>query len=62
VFKVVVVPGCAAFGPITLVAIEKLLELAVTVPGGTPVSDITVSVFVVLVGLVTHDPVQSVTR
>jgi len=49
-------------GPITLVAIEKLLELAVTVPGGTPVSDITVSVFVVLVELVTHDPVQSVTR
>ena len=62
VFKVVDVPGCAALGPITLVAIAKLLELAVTVPGGTPVSEITVSVLVVLLGLGTHDPVQSVTK
>jgi hypothetical protein len=45
----------------TLVAMEKLLELTVTVPGGTPVRDITVSVLVWLVGLGTHDPVQSVT-
>ena len=46
----------------TLVAIEKLLELAVTVPGGTPVREITVSVVVVLLELEMHDPVQSVTR
>ena len=43
-------------------AIEKLLVLTLTVPGGTPVSETTVSVFVVLEGLVTQDPVQSVTR
>lgn len=61
-FNVVDVPGCAAFGPITLVEIEKVLELAVTVPGGTPVNEITVSVFVVLLGLEMHDPVQSVTK
>jgi hypothetical protein len=41
---------------------EKLLGLAVTVAGGTPVRETTVSVFVWLVGLGTHDPVQSVTR
>ena len=58
----VLVPGCWAFGPITLVAIEKLLVLTLTVPGGTPVSETTVSVFVVLEGLDTHDPVQSVTK
>ena len=46
----------------TLVAMEKLLELTVTVPGGTPVKETTVSVLVWLVGLGTHDPVQSVTR
>ena len=62
VASVVLVPGCAAFGPITLVAMEKLLELTVTVPGGTPVRETTVSVFVWLVGLGTHVPVQSVTR
>jgi hypothetical protein len=62
VFKVVLVPGCAAFGPMTLVAMEKLLVLAETVPGGTPVKEITVSVLVVLLGLLTQDPVQSVTR
>jgi hypothetical protein len=57
----VLVPGCAASGPITLVAIEKLLELTVTVPGGSPVKEITVSVLVWLVRLEIHDPVQSVT-
>ncbi len=62
VFSVVLVPGCAALGPIELVDIEKLLELDVTVPGGTPVSEMTVSVVVVLEGLVTQDPVQSVAR
>ena len=62
VARVVLVPGCAAFGPITLVAIVRLLELTVTVAGGTPVRETTVSVLVWLVGLGTHDPVQSVTR
>ena len=62
VARSVLVPGCWAFGPMTLVAIEKLLELTVTVPGGTPVREMTVSVLVWLVGLGTHDPVQSVTR
>jgi hypothetical protein len=61
VLNSVVVPGCAASGPITLVAIEKLLELTVTVAGGTPVNEITVSVLVWLVRLGTHVPVQSVT-
>jgi len=61
VVNVVLVPGCAALGPITLVAIEKLLVLTVTVPGGTPVSETTVSVLVWLVGLGMQDPVQSVT-
>ena len=41
---------------------EKLLVFTVTLPGGTPVNDTTVSVVVVLDGLETHDPVQSVTR
>ena len=58
----VLVPACCAFGPITLVAIEKLLVLTVTVAGGTPVRETTVSVLVWLVGLGTQDPVQSVTR
>ena len=57
----VLVPGCAASGPITLVAIEKLLELTVTVAGGSPVKETTVSVLVWLVRLEIHDPVQSVT-
>jgi hypothetical protein len=61
VVNVVLVPGCAAFGPITLVAIEKLLVLAVTAAGGRPVIEITVSVLVWLVALGTHVPVQSVT-
>ena len=46
----------------TLVAIEKLLVLTVTVAGGTPVRETTVSVFVWLFGLGTQVPVQSVTR
>ncbi len=46
----------------TLVDMEKLLVLTVTVPGGTPVKETTVSVLVVLVGLGTHEPVQSVTK
>jgi len=58
----VLVPGCRAFGPMTLVEMEKLLVFTVTLPGGTPVNDTTVSVVVVLDGLETHDPVQSVTR
>ena len=62
VASVVVVPGWLAFGPITLVLMVKLLVLEVTVAGGNPVSDTTVSVFVVLVGLGTQVPVQSVTR
>jgi len=45
-----------------LVAIEKLLELAVIAPGGTPVIEMTVSVLVILLGLEIHEPVQSVTR
>jgi hypothetical protein len=57
----VLVPGCAAFGPITLVAMEKLLVETVTAAGGTPVTETTVSVVVVLAGSGTHDPVQSVT-
>jgi len=61
VASVVLVPGCAAFGPMTLVAIEKLLELTVTVAGGTPVRETAVSVLVWLVGLGMHVPVQSVT-
>jgi hypothetical protein len=61
VLNSVLVPGCAASGPITLVAIEKLLELTVTVAGGTPVNETTVSVLVWLVRLEIHDPVQSVT-
>ncbi len=61
VASVVLVPGCAAFGPITLVAIEKLLELTVIVAGGRPVIEITVSVLVRLVELGIHVPVQSVT-
>lgn len=44
-----------------LVAIEKLLELTVTVPGGTPVIETTVSVLVVIDGSETQVPVQSVT-
>ena len=46
VANVVLVPGWAALGPIALVAIEKLLELTVTVAGGTPVRETTVSVLV----------------
>jgi hypothetical protein len=62
VLNSVLVPGCVASGPITLVAIEKLLELTVTVAGGTPVNETTVSVLVWLVRLEMHDPVQSVTK
>ena len=57
----VLVPGCAAFGPITLVAIEKVLVFVVTVAGGTPVIETSVSVVVVLEGLGTQEPVQLVT-